>query len=75
MNTLTAVFDTSYKMSAFLATFSASHRLASKMRRLGGKLIMLPETFFVTARQGMLYDGEIERAIEWVKGILTRASS
>lgn len=67
-----AAFDTSYKMSAFLARFTASKKLASKLRRLGGRRIVPPETFHVVEREGPLYDGEIERARAWAKMILER---
>jgi len=68
-----AVFDTSYKMSSLLASFSAAYKLASKVRRLGGKLVLPPETFFVIEKQGPLYDGEIERAKDWATEILALA--
>lgn len=67
-----AAFDTSYKMSAFLARFTAAKRLAKKLRKLGGKRIVPPETFHVVEREGPLYEGEIERAREWAELILER---
>ncbi len=67
-----AAFDTSYKMSAFLARFTASKKLAQKLRKLGGRRIVPPETFHVVEREGPLYDGEIERARAWAKMILER---
>lgn len=57
-----AAFDTSYKMSAVLARFTAAKKLAKKLRKLGGKTIVPPETFHVKEREGPLYEGEIERA-------------
>jgi flavodoxin len=65
-----ATFDTSYKMSAFLARFTAAKRLRQKLRKLGGKPIVPAETFHVTEREGPLYDGEIERARRWASSIL-----
>jgi flavodoxin len=64
-----AAFDTSYKMSALLARFSAAPKLARKLRKLGGRRVAPAETFHVIGREGPLYDGEIERAREWA-GIL-----
>jgi flavodoxin len=58
-------FDTSYKMSAFLSHFTASKRLARKLKKLGGKSIIKPETFYVMEREGPLYEGELDRAREW----------
>jgi flavodoxin len=67
-----AAFDTSYKMSAWLARFTAARRLLSKFRKLGGKRVVAPETFHVMEKEGPLYDGEIERAREWARLILER---
>jgi flavodoxin len=67
-----AAFDTSYKMSAFLARFTAAKKLDHKLRKLGGKRIVPPETFYVVEREGPLYDGEIERARAWAASILDR---
>jgi flavodoxin len=65
-----AAFDTSYKMSPMMARFTAAKKLAQKLRKLGGKRIVPPETFFVIAREGPLFDGEIERAAVWANTIL-----
>jgi flavodoxin len=67
-----AVFDTSYKMSDFLSRFTAAKKLSQKLRKLGGKRIVPPETFYVEEREGPLYEGEIERAQEWAESILNR---
>lgn len=67
-----AAFDTSYKMSWWLNQFTASKRLAKKLRKLGGKLVVPPEIFHVTGREGPLYDGELERAQAWADSILAR---
>ena len=65
-----AAFDTSYKMNWFLNKFTASKRLNRKLRKLGGKPLLPPETFLVEDREGPLYDGEIERAHDWTISIL-----
>lgn len=67
-----AAFDTSYKMSAFLSRFTAAKKLAQKLRKLGGKRLVPPETFHVMEREGPLYEGEIERAQAWAQTILDR---
>ena len=68
-----AAFDTSYKMSAFLARFTAAKRIDRKLRKLGGKRLVPPETFHVEDNhEGPLYDGEIERAKNWAGLILDR---
>jgi flavodoxin len=70
----TAAFDTSYKMSAFLARFTAAKKLARKLRKLGGMQIVPPETFLVMGREGPLYEGELYRAREWGRSILNKLS-
>jgi flavodoxin len=68
-----AAFDTSYKMSAFLARFTAAKRVDRKLRKLGGKRLVPPETFHVEEHhEGPLYDGEIERAKTWAQAILSK---
>ncbi|UCF60653.1 MAG: flavodoxin family protein [Anaerolineaceae bacterium] len=67
-----AAFDTSYKMSSILARFTAAKKLAQKLRKLGGKRVVPPETFYVEGREGPLYEGEIERARDWARTILDR---
>jgi flavodoxin len=69
-----AAFDTSYKMSWLLNRFTASKRLARKLRKLGGKLILPPEIFHVMEREGPLYEGEIERAQNWAGSIQEQAN-
>jgi flavodoxin len=72
----TAAFDTSYKMSAFLARFTAAKRIDRKLRKLGGKRLVPPETFHVHEHhEGPLYEGEIERARHWAESILKRLDS
>ena len=69
-----AAFDTSYKMSAFLARFTAAKRVDRKLRKLGGKRLVPPETFHVEDNhEGPLYDGELERAKEWGRAVWTAA--
>jgi flavodoxin len=67
-----AAFDTSYKMSAFPARFTAAKRLASKLRKLGGKRIVPPETFHVVEKEGPLYESEIKRAKQWAESLLAQ---
>ncbi|MGD9048037.1 MAG: flavodoxin family protein [Anaerolineae bacterium] len=68
-----AAFDTSYRMSALLARFTAAKRVDRKLRKLGGKRLVPPETFHVEDHhEGPLYDGEIERAKTWAQTILAK---
>ncbi len=68
-----AAFDTSYKMNWFLNRFTAAKKLAQKLRKLGGKRVVLPETFHVMEAKGPLYEGELERAKIWAGIILQKA--
>ncbi len=67
-----AAFDTSYKMSWWLTHFTAAPRLSKKLRKLGGKQVISPETFHVMEKEGPLYDGELERASRWAGSIIAR---
>jgi flavodoxin len=67
-----AAFDTSYKMNWFVSLFTAAKPLSRNLRRLGGKQIVPPRSFFVVEKQGPLYEGEIERAKTWAETILAR---
>lgn len=69
---LVAAFDTSYKMNWFVNLFTAAKPLNRKLRRLGGRQIVPPKSFFVIEKQGPLYEGEIERAKTWAETILAR---
>ncbi|MFL7891479.1 MAG: flavodoxin family protein [Anaerolineales bacterium] len=71
--TQVAAFDTSYKMSRWLNKFTAAKHLAKKLRKLGGKLIVPPETFHVIDREGPLYNGELERVRDWATFIHEKA--
>jgi len=52
-----------------LNLFTAGKRLASKMRKLGGKNLLPPEIFLVTGREGPLFEGELNRARDWANRI------
>ena len=68
-----AAFDTSYKMSRWLAPFTASRKVVSRLRRLGGKRIIPGETFHVVGKEGPLYRGELARASQWAEDVLSRS--
>jgi flavodoxin len=74
-----AAFDTSLKMWGPLMSMTAAHGLLSRLRKLGGRKLLKPETFLVkgeeVASEGdtdLLYEGELERAREWAAAILER---
>ena len=70
-----AAFDTSYKMSKWLNLFTAGKRLARKLRKLGGRLVVSPEIFLVMEREGPLFEGEMEHAEEWAASILAKTGN
>jgi flavodoxin len=66
-----AAFDTSYEMSGLLARFTAAKKVDQKLRKLGGKRLLPPETFHVHRHhEGPLLDGEIDRARDWARALL-----
>ena len=71
---LVATFDTSYKMSGLAAKFTAAKPLLRKLRKLGGKRVVRPETFSVEAKEGPLCEGEIDRAKAWAVALLSKVN-
>lgn len=69
-----AAFDTAYKMSGLLGRLTAAPKLARRLRKLGGRQIVPPETFYVVEREGPLFDGEPERAKRWGDAVLVAYS-
>jgi flavodoxin len=61
-------FDTRYHMSTWKSG-SAAQGIASKLKRAGASLVVEPESFFVTEREGPLEEGELERAANWAEEI------
>jgi len=68
-----AAFDTRYLRSRWL-TGSAATGVARELRRLGCRLVVPPESFFVLGREGPLEPGEEERAHRWAQAVLERAA-
>ncbi len=49
----------------------AAKPIANRLTKKGGTLIMEPEGFFVQDTEGPLREGELERAADWAKQIIT----
>jgi flavodoxin len=64
-----AAFDTRYHMAAWQSG-SAASKIASTLKRAGATLIVPPESFFVTEREGPLEPGEAWRAEQWAEQIV-----
>ena len=67
-----AAFDTRLLRSRWL-TGSAASGVARELRRLGCRLVVPPESFFVLGREGPLEPGEEERAHRWAQAVLEHA--
>lgn len=56
-----------------LLTGSAAHGIAKQLTKKGGHLLLPPEEFIVTGKEGPLAEGELERAAAWAATVLTGA--
>jgi flavodoxin len=75
-----AAFDTSVKMWGPLMGMTAAHGLLRRLRKLGGRRLLGPETFLVKSvevrsdgESDLLFEGELEHARHWASVILERA--
>jgi flavodoxin len=68
-----AAFDTRLLRSRWI-TGSAASGVGRELRRLGCRLVVPPESFFVLDREGPLEPGEVERAARWACTVLERAA-
>jgi flavodoxin len=67
-------FDTRYDQPRWFSG-SAARRLVRRLAKLGGSVLLPPESFFVVAREGPLKPGERERAATWSHLILDRLAA
>lgn len=81
LNMRVAAFDTRIRITdvnSAILTFMvnifgyAAQPIADGLKKKGGKLIALPEGFFVEDKEGPLFLGELERAEEWARQLLTQ---
>ena len=79
-----AAFDTSAEMWKPLLLMTAAHGLLATLRRLGGKAIARPATFFIErstepddpeTRRDVLRKGELDRAIAWARELRNRMAA
>jgi hypothetical protein len=70
---LTVAFDT--KVHRPHLPGSAAHGADRRLRRLGVRTIMRPESFWVTGTPGPLLDGEITRAQAWGERVAAAADA
>lgn len=69
-----AVFDTRAHKPELLVG-SAAHGMAQRLRKRGYRLVVEPESFFVRGTPGPLEDGELERAADWAKALVSEVMS
>ncbi len=67
-----AAFDTRLS-SRLVGIFGyAAGKIAGSLKKKGGNLVLPPEGFFVKGGKGPLKDGELERAANWAKAIVSK---
>ncbi len=69
-----AAFDTRLRMSRILSG-SAARAIARRLQRKGARLVVRPESFFVTTDKGPLAQGEVERARRWAASVLAHVAA
>jgi len=67
--TSVAAFDTRIPAKWVRIFGFAAGKVARRLKRLGGTLVVPPEGFFVKGTEGPLLEGEAERAADWARGI------
>jgi len=73
-NVLAAAFDTRMPGRA-LFTGAAARNIGHWLKRMGARVVVPPESFLVTGREGPLADGEWERAQTWADQVLAQAEA
>ena len=69
---LTGIKATSFDTRVKIFHGDAMGKIADKLKNAGAEIFVKPQAFFVRGKEGPLFDGEIEKAIEWAKSIITR---
>jgi flavodoxin len=62
-------FDTRHKGPKLLSG-SAAPMIAKQLRQKGATLLAEPESFFCVERDGFLYEGELNRAVQWTNQLV-----
>lgn len=53
------------------SAYAAQH-IADALKKKGGELVAPPEGFYVEGTEGPLVEGEVERAAEWARQVITK---
>ena len=63
-----AVFDT--RVKNFMSG-DALKKISKELKRAGAEISAKSQAFFVKGKEGPLFEGEVDKAIEWTKSIKT----
>ena len=66
-----AAFDTRFSRIWVKIFGFAAKKIGSTLKKKGGNLVLPPEGFIVKATKGPLKEGELERAANWSKLVVT----
>ena len=66
-----AAFDTRVVSKVAKIFGYAAGRIARDLKKKGAKLVAEPEGFFVEGTKGPLTERELERAVEWGRGLIS----
>lgn len=69
-----ACFDTRFQKPRWL-TGSAARVMAKTLQEMGIRLLVPPESFFVSATEGPLVTGESERAATWARMLASEVAA
>jgi flavorubredoxin len=64
-------FDTRVHIAEWLSG-SAADRIGKRLQKLGCNLVLPPESFFVSGKEGPLEEGELDRAGLWARQALEK---
>ncbi|MBI5538668.1 MAG: flavodoxin domain-containing protein [Bacteroidia bacterium] len=67
-----ATFDTRVKL---FIHGDAAKKIALKLKELGAEMIAEPQPFYVKGKEGPLFDGEVEKATDWVKTLIDKCNN
>ena len=62
-------FDTRVKL---FIHGDAMNKMAKKLKSVGAEIAVAPQAFYVSGQEGPLLDGELEKAAEWAKSIISK---
>jgi len=64
--TKAVAFDTRVKI---FIHGDAARKISERLEAAGAEIVSKPQMFYVKGREGPLFDGEVEKSVEWAKSI------